>query len=456
VTDVLAHAPRRVVAIVGRPNVGKSALFNRLAGRRLAIVHEQSGVTRDRLVHEVVWNDQRFDLIDTGGIAIPEPDARADDVNTAIRAQAEAAIGDATVVILTVDITAGSTALDEDVARLLRRHGRTTVVAANKADAERLDLAAADFARLGFPVFPVSALHDRGIEELMQRVLRALPDTPNPTVENPLRVAVVGRPNVGKSSFINALLQNDRVIVSEVPGTTRDSIPIPFSIGEGPQARHYVLIDTAGMRHTTRVDNAVERFSHMRAEESIRRADVVVHVLDAAQGPREQDKKVAAMIRDHARGCVLLVNKWDLLKDSERKEYSEALARVIPFAAHYPVVYVSAKTGLRVRQCVEAIDRVAAHVRARLPTGMLNRTLADAYARVQPPMIQGKRLKIFYATQVGTSPIRVRLFVNDPRRITPAYREYLIRNLRRVFGLEGAPILLHLSERKREDDRLSS
>lgn len=440
---------RRVVAIVGRPNVGKSALFNRLAGRRVAIVHPESGVTRDRLVMEVAWDNQRFDLIDTGGIAEPDGVESSDAIERSIRIQAEEAIEDAAVVILTTDITAGCTPLDEDVARLLRKHDCTVLVAANKADTEAIEPRQSDFARLGFPVFPVSALHGRGLDALLPRVLKALPKTVNPTVANPLKVAVVGRPNVGKSSFVNALFGSDRVIVSSVPGTTRDSIYVPFSVGTGPQARHYVLIDTAGMRKNARVDNSVERFSRMRAEHSIREADVVVHILDAAAGPLEQDKKIAAAIQEFGKSCVVMVNKWDLLPpETTFEEYSTPLHRVVPFIGHCPVIFASAKTGFNVRRSIEAIDRVGAQAHAKLPTGLLNRTLLNAYERVQPPSIQGKRLKIFYATQVGTAPIRVKLFVNDPKRITPAYRNYLERILREHFGLEGSQVVFHLVARR--------
>jgi GTP-binding protein len=440
---------RRVVAIVGRPNVGKSALFNRLAGRRVAIVHPQSGVTRDRLIREVSWDNQRFDLIDTGGIAEPDGAASTDAIERAIRIQAEMAIQDAAVVIFTVDLTAGCTPLDMEVANLLRKQGRTTFVAANKADTEEFDTAVSNFRELGFPAFPISALHGRGLEPLMRNVLKALPNTPNPTVQNPLKVAIVGRPNVGKSSFINALLGSDRVIVSPVPGTTRDSITIPFVVGTGPQARHYVLIDTAGLRKHARVDTSVEVFSRMRAEHSIREADVVVLILDASAGPLEQDKKVAATVQEFGKGCVVLVNKWDLLPpETTPGEYTEPLVRVMPFIAFCPVIYASAKTGFNVRRSIEAIDRVGASTQTKLPTGLLNRSLLNAYERVHPPMVQGRRLKIFYATQVGTAPIRIRLFVNDPKRITPAYQVYMIRVLRESFGLEGAPVVLHFTARR--------
>jgi GTP-binding protein len=442
-------AGKRVVAIVGRPNVGKSAIFNRLAGRRIAIVHEESGVTRDRLMREVEWGAERFTLIDTGGVCALDGAEQRDEIEAGVRAQVEAALGDAAAAILAVDVTEGVVPLDLEVAGLLRSRGRRAVVAANKADNPDRDALAAAFEELGFPVHPVSALHGRGFDELMASVIPLLPDVPNPTVDNPLKVAVVGRPNVGKSSYINRLLREDRLIVSRVPGTTRDSVHIPFSVGRGEQARHYVLIDTAGLRRGASGESAVEKYSILRAEESIGHADVAALVMDAAQGPTAQDKRIASMIEQRRKGCVLLVNKWDLMEDEAGQgEYREALWRELPFMRHCPLVFLSAATGYNIRRTVEAIDHVAAQTRVELPTGMLNRALLEAYRRVSPPAGRGGQLKIFYAAQVGQAPIRIRVFVNQPHRARPEYREYLVRCLRERFGLEGAPVLLELRERR--------
>jgi len=311
---------------------------------------------------------------------------------------------------------------------------------------------AAAFEKLGFPVFPVSALHNRGFDASMQDVLTALPPGENPTLAEPLRVAIVGRPNVGKSSYINRLLRSDRVIVSDVPGTTRDSIDVPFVVGRGEQARHYLLVDTAGMRRVGKIDNSVERFSHFRSERTIKECDVAVLVLDATQGPTAQDKKIAAKIIENNKGCLVLVNKWDLQEETQRK-FGPELARAMPFMAHCPVVFASAVTGYNIRRTVEAIDYVAAQVSTALPTGVLNRTLQDASRRVQPQAVEGKRLKLYYATQVGVEPVRIRIFVNDPTRVRANYRDYLVRSLRGKFGLEGAPVILqfrsHHEEKKR-------
>jgi len=437
---------QRVVAIVGRPNVGKSALFNRLVGRRVSIVHAQSGVTRDRLMMESTWNDERFELIDTGGIQTVAREDRRDAIESGIRDQVRTAVADAAVAVLVVDVQSGIVPMDEEVAGFLRKAGSAAFVAVNKCDNEGREVGAADFERLGFPLFPVSALHDRGIGALMDAVSAALPPAENPSVHDPLKVAVVGRPNVGKSSYVNRLLRSDRVIVSDVPGTTRDSVDIPFTFGRGPQARHYLLIDTAGIRRLGKIDNSVERFGRFRAERSIRRADVVVLVLDAVQRPTAQDKKIASMVLKESKGCVVLVNKWDL-EDATQRQYGPHIARTMPFMEFCPVVFASALSGYNIRRSVEAIDHVASQVKAELPTGILNRTLQNACSTVAAPSLHGRPFRIYYATQVGTAPLTVRLFVNRPRDVPPAYQAYLIRSLRTTFGLEGAPILLQFRAR---------
>jgi GTP-binding protein len=287
----------------------------------------------------------------------------------------------------------------------------------------------------------------------MRAVLRGLPAPPAGESVPALKVTVVGRPNVGKSSFVNRVLRSDRMIVSPVPGTTRDSIDIPFTIGGGPAARHYVLTDTAGIRPAAKVAQPVEQFSILRAERSIERADVAVLVLDAVQGPTAQDKKIAALIRRHEKGCVIAVNKWDLAAATTQRAYGPALLRAVPFMAHCPVVFLSAKTGFNIRRCIEAVDHVATQTRATLPTGVLNRAITDAVERVAPPSVGGRRLKIFYATQVGVAPLRLRVFVNEPDLVTPAYRDYLIRTLREKFGIEGAFVVLVFTARPRGEKR---
>lgn len=439
---------RKMLVIAGRPNVGKSALFNRIAGKRIAIVHAESGVTRDRILREVNWETRRFLLCDTGGVHERVSKNADDPFEGGIRQQTEAALADAGVVILVVDIQAGLHPMDEAVAALLRDSGCRVVIAANKADAEKHDAGMSEFSRLGFPVYPVSALQRRGIDEIMDAVLPYLPQEENVTLDDPLRVVIAGRPNVGKSSYINRLLRSDRVLVSDVAGTTRDSVEVPFSVGAGPQARHYLLVDTAGMRRRGKVDNAIERFSLSKTEQSIRRAGVVVLILDAVQGPTAYDKRIASMVKESNRGCVILVNKWDLAQDTvTQRQYGPALVEAMPFMGHCPVVFASAQSGFNIRHTIEAIDHVAGQVMGTLPTGILNRTLHRAYEQTAPAATGGRRLKLYYATQVGQDPVRIRIFVNRPDLVKPAYETYLIRRLREEFGLEGAPVVLQFRAR---------
>jgi GTP-binding protein len=269
----------------------------------------------------------------------------------------------------------------------------------------------------------------------------------NFTHQAPLRVAIVSRPNVGKSSFLNRLLQSDRVIVSAMPGTTRDSVEIPFVVGQDSQARHYLLTDTAGIRRTGKIHQAVELFSLDRATRSIAGADVVALVLDATQGPTAQDKTIASLIQNHRKGCLLLISKWDLMTKWSEREYREALGKAVPFLSSAPAVFVSSKTGFNIRRSIETMDGVAAQISTQLPTGVLNRTLMQAYERVAPPYVKGKRLKIFYATQVGIKPITILLFVNNSTKLISTYESYLMGSLRKTFGLEGAPIVFQLKQR---------
>lgn len=444
---------KRIVTIVGRPNVGKSATFNRLAGRRISIVHAQSGVTRDRIMREVTWGDERFELIDTGGICRLSRTDSQDVIEAGIHSQVEAALDEAAMAILVVDIEAGLHPMDEEVAAILRGNGCPTIVAVNKADNPERDGSAVDFEKLGFPVFPISALHNRGIGDLMELVVEGLPDVENETETNPMRVAIVGRPNVGKSSYVNRLLRNDRVIVSNVPGTTRDSVDVPFAVGEGAQARHYLLVDTAGIRRLGKVDSSVERFSLFRAENSIRKANVVVLVLDAVAGPTAQDKKVAALVLKHNKGCVILVNKWDLADGkTTQRQYGPAILKRLPFMGHCPVIFASSLSGYNIRRTIEAIDHVAAQVQTDLPTGILNRVILDAHEKVKPQSVGSRRLRIYYSTQVGHDPVRIRLFVNSPKLVRDNYKDYIVRKLREYFGLDGAPIILHFRGKDRKQD----
>ena len=446
----------RIVAIVGRPNVGKSALFNRLVRRRLAIVHSEEGVTRDRLMAAAEWLGQKFRVVDTGGLSLMDRARSGDEIMQATADQVQAAIEDSAAVILVVDLTAGLQPLDREVARLLRKAGRPVVVAANKADLPAQDEQAGDFAALGYPVFPVSAAHGRGIEELMAAVLPHLPPASGEPEPARLKVAVVGRPNAGKSSYINRLTGQRRVIVSAVPGTTRDNVDVPFTLKAADGAeRHYWLVDTAGMRKQGRVHESVEKFSLFRAEQGIAEADIVVLVLDAEEGPGSQEKKIAALIREHHKACVVLVNKWDLAKGTDVKaaDYEESMRRELFFLGDIPVLFASAASGFQIRRSFEVIDAVAARLETKMPTGVLNRVVRDAFARSQPPFAKGKQLKFYYATQTGLNPPRVTLFVNDPKLSTPPHQAFLTARLREAFDLAGVPLILRYRSSHGEKER---
>lgn len=433
---------QRIVAIVGRPNVGKSAMFNRIVGKRISIVHEQPGVTRDRVSSEVHWQGQFFELIDTGGLGFIDREGTHDQIEHNLREQALAAIEDARVIIFAVDITAGLTPLDQEVARLLHAANRTVLLAANKADTEAIDKLGDEFLSLGFPVFPVAALHNRGFDRLLDEALKHLPAEEAPDKRDALKIAVVGKPNAGKSSFINRLTRTKRLIVSDVPGTTRDSVEIPFTLG-GASPRHYVLVDTAGLRHIRREHSAVELFSIMRAKAAVEAADVVVLMMDAEVGPSEQDKKIAALINEHQKGCVIVVNKWDLAEGKVTTgEYGKALRRSMSFMDFAPVMFISAETGWNVKKCLQLIDTVAANINATITTGTLNRVLQKATQRLAAPTVGNKRFKMYYATQIGNRPVRINIFANEPRILPPAYRLYLHNQIRAAYGLEGAPIVL--------------
>ena len=435
----------RIVAIVGRPNVGKSALFNRLVRRRLAIVHSEEGVTRDRLMAAAEWLGQKFRVVDTGGLSLMDRARSGDEILQATADQVQAAIEDSAAVILVVDLTAGLQPLDREVARLLRKAGRPVVVAANKADLPEQDGQTGDFAELGYPVFPVSAAHARGVEAMLDATLKHLPPESGAPELARMKVAVVGRPNVGKSSYINRLTGRNRVIVSPVPGTTRDLIDVPFTLKAADGAeRHYWLVDTAGMRKQGKVHESVEKFSLFRAEECIGEADIVVLVLDAEAGPGTQEKKIAALIREHHKACVVLVNKWDLAKDTAVKaaDYEESMRKELFFLGDIPIVFVSAMNGHQIRRSFEVIDAVAARLQTKMPTGVLNRVVRDAFARSQPPFSKGRQLKFYYATQTGQNPPRVTLFVNDPKLSTPTHQAFLAAKIRGAFDLAGVPLVL--------------
>jgi len=464
-----------LIAIVGRPNVGKSALFNRIAGRRIAIVHDQPGVTRDRVTAEVEWRGQAFTLVDTGGIGLAVGEQAADAIARAAMAQVELAIQAAHLILFVVNVREGVVPLDREVAERLHRSGKPVLVAVNKADTDCLDNGVAEFACLGFDaLFPVSAVHGRGIERLMRVALERLrgsvpaAESHDDTVgQPPLKLAIVGRPNVGKSSLVNALTRSERVVVSPVPGTTRDAVDVPFEVEAEGRRERYVLIDTAGLRKPRRVGDSVEFFSIKRAEAAIGRCDIALLVLDAEAGIVEQDKKVADRIVEARKACVVIVNKWDLFEESVRSareklagraggpgrgadqppmttlaEFGRWVQEKLFFLDYAPVIFTSAKSGFHLDRLLEAVRYVAAQLRQRVPTALLNRTLQDAVERRQPVSRQGQFLKFFYATQTGEAPPTFVLFVNRAELFSRSYEKYLAGELRRAFGYEGCPIVL--------------
>ena len=441
-----------VISLVGRPNTGKSALFNRLARKRVAIVFDQPGVTRDRVTREVELLGRKVMLVDTGGIAF-DKSVTGDPLDEETKSQAALAVEDSAVCVVVVDARAGVTPLDAEVISRVRKSGVPCMIAANKCDTPEDDWRAAEFERFGLPVFATSAEHGRGIDPLVAKAIAGLPERAEEAeTERPLRVAVVGRPNAGKSSYINRLLNAPRVIVSEIAGTTRDAVEVPFTIGSGPDARHYMLVDTAGMKpHTKMSKTSVDNFSLFRSEQAIEEADVVLLLIDAQMGPTMQDKRIAGKILEANRACVVLCQKWDLAQAEGMTETKAlpALRKMMPFLNFAPVVFCSNKSGYNVRRTIDAIDRAAASASDKLPTGMLNRVIETATKKTLSPMVRGKRLKIYYGLQVSTNPQTLRLFVNDPKLVTPAYLSFIEKNIRARFGLEGAPLRIFLKARSR-------
>ena len=433
-----------VVAIVGRPNVGKSTLFNRLIGSRKAIVRDTPGVTRDRIHGTCEFGGWRSTLIDTGGL-----DPTSDEPLTAqVRKQVLAAIAEADALVFVVDGRQGLTPLDQEVARLLRRVAKPVVVAVNKVDAKSHEAAAAEIYGLGMdPVLLVSAEHGRGVAELIEALAMRLPAPPSGADEEagPIRIAVVGRPNVGKSSLVNAIAGQDRVVVHAEPGTTRDAVDTLVTV----EGRPYVIVDTAGLRRKGRTEGALDKLSAVMARRSLERADLALVVLDAAEGVTTQDARIAGYAEAAGRAVVLVVNKWDLVGTSDRApELVRSLRERLPFLTHAPVIFTSARAGTGLRELFETIDRVALDYAKEITTGELNRVITAAVERRPPAGVHGKTLKIFYGTQTATRPPTFLLFVNDPAALHFSYERYLVSALRERFGLAGCAVRLRLRRRR--------
>ena len=435
---------RPLVAVVGRPNVGKSMLFNRLVGQRLSIVEDTPGVTRDRLYAECEWCGRKFDMVDTGGIE-PSTDS---EILLFMREQAQIAIDSATVIILVTDLRTGVTAADEDVARMLLRSGKPVVLAVNKADSTgATDVGVYEFYSLGLgdPI-PTSAVHGHGTGDLLDECLKYFPPEDEEEEEDDsIKVALIGKPNVGKSSLINHILGEKRVIVSDVAGTTRDAVDSAFENKYGK----YVFIDTAGIRRKSKVDERVEKFSVMRAQLAIERADVCLIMIDARDGVTEQDTKIAGLAHEAGKACIVVVNKWDLV-DKETGTMEKMRKRImndLSFMSYAPIIFISALTGQRTERIFELINFVNDQNSMRITTGMLNNVLADAQTRVQPPTDKGKRLKIYYMTQIGTRPPTFVIFCNSRELFHFSYQRYIENQIRAVFGLEGTPIKIIIRQK---------
>lgn len=456
-TNPEPHPP--TIAIVGRPNVGKSSLFNAIVGRRISIVHEMPGVTRDRVIAPLARGKRRFRLIDTGGLGmIPGETRKVDAWDGRIAEQVKVAVEEADVLILVVNTQDGVVSLDEEVARHLRLAGKTVLLAANKCDNPSLTAQSVEFATLGFSgLFPVSCLHRSGIDPLVDAALKLLPENIGENAESEgtarkFNIAVVGRPNVGKSSLVNALLGEERVMVSDVAGTTRDAIDVDFELKFRGATHPATLVDTAGLRKTAKVDTVVEYFSVMRAKTAIDRADLVLFLVEASpDGVTAQDCRIAAMVRDSGKGCVIVANKFDVYKSSHKvKQLEEEVRYSLSGMSYAPLVFVSARDRWNLDGLLDRVAEVMEQLELKIPTGVLNRVLADAFQGHTPPVVGSAPLKLFYASMISMTPPRIRLFVNNPANCADNYLAFLNRTVRSAFDLVGLPIEIELRARPKK------
>ena len=438
-----------IVAIVGRPNVGKSTLFNKIVGRRLSIVEDTPGVTRDRIFGDGEWCGRTFSLVDTGGL---EP-ASKDVLLSQMREQVQIAIDSASAIIFVTDLRSGVTATDQEVAQLLQKSGRPVVLCVNKCDS--VGEPPAEFYEfynlgLGDPVM-VSSVHGHGTGDLLDRVLESLPQGEEEEPEGEvIKVAVIGKPNVGKSSLVNRVAGENRCIVSDMAGTTRDAVDMTIENEFGM----FTFIDTAGLRRKSKVEDSVEYYSNLRAEMAVERADVCLILIDGTVGFTDQDSKVAGIAHEAGKGCIVCVNKWDAVEkdDKTMEQMRLKLAEDFSFMSYAPIIFISAKTGQRLSRMFELIKLAAASNAMRVPTGALNDVLAQAVNRVQPPTDKGRRLKIYYMTQASTKPPTFVCFVNDHELFHYSYQRYIVNRIRETFGLECTPVRLMIRDKKDEKE----
>ena len=435
------------VAVVGRPNVGKSTLFNALAGERISIVKDTPGVTRDRIYADVNWLDYHFTMIDTGGI---EPDSR-DVILSQMREQAEIAIATADVIIFLTDVRQGLQDSDSKVADMLRRSGKPVVLVVNKVDSfEKFMPDVYEFYNLGIgDPFPISAASMLGLGDMLDEVVKHFPDYAKDEEEDERpKVAIIGKPNVGKSSLINKLAQEDRVIVSDIAGTTRDAIDTDITY----DGKEYVFIDTAGLRRKNKIKEEIERYSIIRAVTAVERADVCIIVIDATEGVTEQDAKIAGIAHERGKGIIIAVNKWDAIEKDDKTIYrhTEKIRQILSFMPYAEIIFISAKSGQRLNKIFELIDVVIANNSMRVATGVLNEIVTEAVAMQQPPSDKGKRLRIYYTTQVAVKPPTFVIFVNDKELMHFSYTRYLENRIRETFGFRGTALKFIIRERKEE------
>ena len=435
-----------IIAIVGRPNVGKSTLFNRIAGGRKAIIFDEPGVTRDRNYSEVEWGDVRFTLMDTGGF---EPVSK-DRIFVLMAEQCQLAMDEADAILFVLDGKEGMTPSDLEIADLLRRQEKPVFFVVNKIDGPQHEEKVYDFYKLGVePLYSISAEHRYGVEDLIDEVVKGLPKSAEEVEDKEAtKVSVIGRPNVGKSSLINRLLGYQRVLVDEVPGTTRDAIDTAIE----KDGKRYILIDTAGIRRKSRISLKLEKYSIIEALRTIDRSDVVLLVLDAVEGVTDQDARVGGFIHEKGKGCILALNKWDLVeKDSETmNKFVEKVYEDLKYLSYAPILFISAKTGQRVDKVLDRVDQVAEQARKRISTGSLNRYFNQWIEKLQPPLYKNRRVKLNYITQISTSPPTFLIYTNIPEGIHFSYERYLINRIRDAFSFEGVPIRLHFRKKRKE------